>query len=70
MRARKKAAEDVGFYYAANAAGRFIGILASGLLYQSGGILACLIGSAAMLFICWIFTLGLPTQADTKPVAA
>ncbi|MFC6494684.1 hypothetical protein [Ancylobacter dichloromethanicus] len=66
----EKAAEDVGFYYAANAAGRFIGILASGLLYQSGGILACLIGSAAMLFICWIFTLGLPTQADTKPVAA
>ena len=45
----EKAAEDVGFYYAANAAGRLFGILLSGVLYQFGGITACLIGSAAML---------------------
>ena len=32
----EKAAEDVGFYYAANAAGRLIGILLSGALYQAG----------------------------------
>ena len=32
----EKAAEDVGFYYAANAAGRLIGILLSGALYQVG----------------------------------
>ena len=38
----EKAAEDVGFYYAANAAGRFGGTLLSGLLYQWGGINACL----------------------------
>ena len=43
----EKAAEDVGFYYAANAAGRLIGILLSGALYQVGGMTACLIGSAA-----------------------
>ncbi|QFR34683.1 organoarsenical effux MFS transporter ArsJ [Ancylobacter sp. TS-1] len=61
----EKAAEDVGFYYAANAAGRFLGILASGFLYQSGGIYACLIGSALMLFICWVVTLALPTRADS-----
>lgn len=58
----KKAAEDVGFYYAANALGRFLGTLLSGLLYQSGGILACLAGSALMLSACWIVTLALPSK--------
>ncbi len=56
----EKAAEDVGFYYAANASGRFAGILLSGFLYGIGGIEACLWGSAAMLFACWIVTLRLP----------
>ena len=36
----EKAAEDVGFYYAANALGRFFGTLMSGLLYQWGGLTA------------------------------
>ena len=57
----EKAAEDVGFYYAANALGRFIGTLLSGLLYQWGGLLYALVGSAVMLGICWLVTLGLPT---------
>lgn len=57
----EKAAEDVGFYYAANAAGRLLGILLSGTLYQLGGITACLAGSAAMLAACWVLTLALPT---------
>ena len=48
----EKAAEDVGFYYAANAAGRLMGILLSGALTQSGGMPACLWGSAVMLAIC------------------
>lgn len=56
----EKAAEDVGFYYAANALGRFIGTLLSGLLYQWGGLLYALLGSAAMLTICWLTTLKLP----------
>lgn len=59
----EKAAEDVGFYYAANAAGRFIGTLLSGVLYQWGGLAATLAGSAAMLLICWLTTLSLPTLA-------
>lgn len=58
----EKAAEDVGFYYAANAAGRFGGILASGLLFGLGGLPACLIGSAAMLAACWATTLMLPER--------
>ena len=59
----EKAAEDVGFYYAANALGRFGGTLFSGLLYQWGGITACLAGSAAMLIACFLFTLPLPSTA-------
>jgi predicted MFS family arabinose efflux permease len=55
-----KAAEDVGFYYAANAAGRLVGILLSGALYQAGGIVACLLGSAAMLLTGWLVTFFLP----------
>jgi MFS family permease len=58
----EKAAEDVGFYYAANALGRFFGTLMSGLLYQWGGLLYALAGSALMLFACWLLTLALPTQ--------
>ncbi len=58
----EKAAEDVGFYYAANALGRFFGTLMSGLLYQWGGLMYSLIGSAAMLAICWLVTLALPTR--------
>lgn len=59
----EKLAEDVGFYYAANAAGRFIGVALSGLLYQTGGITAALAASAAMLASCWLATLLLPTRA-------
>jgi len=58
----EKAAEDVGFYYAANAFGRLIGTLLSGVLYQWGGLLYPLAGSAAMLLICWLVTLFLPVR--------
>jgi predicted MFS family arabinose efflux permease len=58
----EKAAEDVGFYYAANALGRFFGTLLSGLLYQWGGLSGSLLGSGAMLLACWVVTLGLPTR--------
>jgi MFS family permease len=67
----EKAAEDVGFYYAANALGRFIGTLLSGLLYLWGGLLYPLIGSALMLIVCWLVTLALPTTlTKTKPTEA
>ena len=67
----EKAAEDVGFYYAANALGRFLGTLLSGLLYQWGGLIYALIGSALMLFICWLITLRLPEgRLSTEKVTA
>ena len=56
----EKAAEDVGFYYAANALGRFTGTLLSGLLYQWGGLLYALVGSALMLATCAVLTWFLP----------
>ena len=58
----EKAAEDVGFYYAANALGRFFGTLMSGLLYQWGGLAWSLAGSAVMLLACWLVTLALPVR--------
>ena len=64
----EKAAEDVGFYYAANATGRLMGILLSGLLFQFGGITACLLGSAAMLAICWLITFFLPAKTGSQVV--
>jgi len=63
----EKAAEDVGFYYAANALGRFGGTLLSGLLYQWGGLLFALVGSALMLTACWLVTLALPVVRAHLP---
>lgn len=59
----EKAAEDVGFYYAANATGRLMGIILSGALYQVGGMTACLMGSSVMLATCWLITFMLPTTS-------
>jgi MFS family permease len=61
----EKAAEDVGFYYAANAMGRFFGTLMSGLLYQWGGLAWSLAGSAVLLVTCWAVTLALPTRVTS-----
>ncbi len=55
---------DVGFYYSANAAGRFIGTLLSGLLYLWGGLAAALWGSAAFVVLTWLFALRLPPMPE------
>ena len=62
----EKAAEDVGFYYAANALGRFLGTLLSGLLYQWGGLVYALIGSALMLLTCTVLSGMLPVRRDQQ----
>ena len=56
----KKAAEDIGFYYAANAAGRLVGTFLSGFLYYQGGLLACLAGSILFLVITVLMVTRLP----------
>ena len=55
---------DVGFYYMANAAGRLIGTLLSGLSYQWGGLPACLGGAAVMLALSGLLA------RQLRPVAA
>ncbi|KID58755.1 MFS transporter permease [Pseudoalteromonas luteoviolacea] len=50
---------DVGFYYMANAMGRLLGTVLSGLVYQFYGLEACLLISSAMLVLASLFTYGL-----------
>lgn len=45
---------DVGFYYMANAAGRLIGTLLSGVSYQVGGLPLCLATAGAMALASWL----------------
>jgi hypothetical protein len=45
---------DVGFYYMANAAGRLIGTLLSGLSYQVGGLPLCLATAGLMALASWL----------------
>jgi predicted MFS family arabinose efflux permease len=61
-----KAAEDVGFYYAANATGRLMGIVLSGLLTQVGGLEKCLWASAVMLSVCLLVTVSLPSTSGLR----
>jgi predicted MFS family arabinose efflux permease len=51
---------DVGFYYMANAAGRLVSTLLSGLIYQYYGLAACLIGSSIMLITAVVISRKLP----------
>jgi hypothetical protein len=44
---------DVGFYYMANAAGRLIGTLLSGVSFQAGGLPLCLATAGAMAALSW-----------------
>lgn len=51
---------DVGFYYSANACGRLVGTLLSGVLYLWGGLDAALWGSSIFVASTWLLTLRLP----------
>ena len=51
---------DVGFYYSANAAGRLVGTLLSGVLYLWGDLAAALWGSAVFVVLTWLLALRLP----------
>lgn len=51
---------DVGFYYMANAGGRLVGMVLSGLMYQWGGLAACLAVSTAFVLAAWALSWALP----------
>lgn len=52
--AAERITRDVGFYYMANAAGRLLGTLLSGLSYQLGGLPSCLATAGAMAAASWL----------------
>ena len=58
---------DVGFYYMANAAGRLIGTLLSGISFQIGGLPLCLATAGAMAAASWLAARRL---ADLRPAPA
>lgn len=55
-----KVAMNVGFYYMANAGGRLVGTLLSGLLYQVWGLEACLWASTIFVLGAGVISLLLP----------
>jgi predicted MFS family arabinose efflux permease len=57
-----KVAMNVGFYYMANACGRLVGTILSGLLYQYFGLVGC-------LWACVGLTLASAVLARFLPVA-
>ncbi len=63
-----KVAMNVGFYYMANALGRLVGTVLSGLIYEWGGLTACLWTSAGFILVAGLLSLLLPTEVtrDTR----
>ena len=51
---------DVGFYYMSNAAGRLLGTVLSGWLYQSYGLEVCLLTSAGFVSLATAISMALP----------
>lgn len=58
---------DVGFYYMANAAGRLLGTLLSGYLYQAYGLEACLWGAVLFILLCTLLSTQLKFDGFAKP---
>jgi predicted MFS family arabinose efflux permease len=58
---------NVGFYYMANAAGRLLGTLLSGAVFQLGGMEACLWCSALLVGLSWLVSLRLPRLPRALP---
>jgi predicted MFS family arabinose efflux permease len=56
-------AMNVGFYYMSNAAGRLVGTLISGVMYQAGGLRGCLWASTAFALAAGAVSMALPRKA-------
>ncbi len=62
-----QAALNVGFYYMANAAGRLLGTLLSGLVFQLAGLSGCLWVSALFVAVAGGLSLALPRGSVPAP---
>jgi hypothetical protein len=58
-----RVALNVGFYYMANAGGRLVGCLLSGVLFQLSGLTGCLWGTFAFALAAALIALQLPRSA-------
>jgi predicted MFS family arabinose efflux permease len=65
-----RVAMNVGFYYMANAVGRLAGTVLSGLLYQWGGLEACLWASVALVLAAAASSLALPAAVPGSSPAS
>lgn len=61
-----KVSLNVGFYYMANAGGRLLGTVLSGLMYQTQGLSGCLWWSSGMLLLALLLSIKLPGLPDSK----
>jgi predicted MFS family arabinose efflux permease len=57
-----RVATDVGFYYMANACGRLVGTILSGIIYQLAGLTGCLWVSVLFLLAAAIISMQLPKK--------
>jgi predicted MFS family arabinose efflux permease len=64
-----RVAMNVGFYYMANAGGRLVGTVMSGLIYQIQGLAGCLWWSTAFLLAAFVLSLKLPSPAADQTLA-
>lgn len=55
-----KVSMNVGFYYMANAGGRLLGTVMSGWVYQTQGLVGCLLWSSVFILLTAILSLRLP----------
>ena len=54
-------ATNVGFYYMANAGGRLLGTLLSGVIFEAYGFVGCLFASAALVLAAGVLSFNLPS---------
>jgi hypothetical protein len=62
-------ATNVGFYYMANAGGRLLGTLLSGVIFELYGFVGCLLASAALVLAASLLSFNLP-RARGVPLTA
>ena len=59
-----KVSMNVGFYYMANAGGRLAGTVLSGLIYQTQGLVGCLVWSSLFVITAGLLSMRLPSTSD------
>ena len=64
-----RVAMNVGFYYMANAAGRLVGTLLSGVMFQAAGVSGCLWTSVAFAAAAGALAVALPREGATRKMS-